>query len=100
MIRDEDLLRSARRGKARAGQREIIKWLEGGALTRAQAVKAHCYDCLGMGGSGKCDQETCPLLPFSPFSPPEARLHRASRARKGIVESVANPENPENSLIA
>jgi hypothetical protein len=93
MIRDNDLLKSAKSGKARAGQRELVRWLEGGRLTRAQAVKAKCYDCSGMGDSGKCDLEGCPLLPFSPYSLLEVRFQRARKAKKGIPEDFANPQN-------
>lgn len=93
MVRDEDLLRSAKSGKKRAGRKELIKWLEGGSLTRAQAVKAHCFDCLAMGDSGHCDQESCPLLPFSPFSPVELRFHGTRKAKQGIVEANASLES-------
>ena len=64
----EDLLKSAKKGKLRAGRRELIKHLEGGKITRMQAMKAKCYDCNGMGESGECDIEGCPLLPFSPYN--------------------------------
>ena len=81
MVRDEDLLRSAKKGKFRAGRIELIKWLEGGVLTRAKAVKAKCYDCSGNGDSGDCDLETCPLLPFSPYNRQKQRFPRARKAR-------------------
>jgi len=63
----EELLKSAKAGLQRAGRKELIKHLEGGKITRMQAMKAKCYDCNGMGESGECDIEGCPLLPFSPF---------------------------------
>ena len=88
---DEDILRSAKSGKARAGKRELIKYLEGGKITRSQAVKAHCYDCNGMGESGDCNQEGCPLLPFSPFNRQKRRFSRAGKAKKGISEVNVNP---------
>ena len=67
MIRDKELLESAKSGPLRKGKRWMIKHLEGGKITRSQAVKAKCFDCLGMGDQGKCDQESCPLYFFSPF---------------------------------
>ena len=64
----EDLLKSAKKGKKRAGRRELIKHLEGTRITRGQAIKAKCYDCNGMGEFGDCDMVGCPLLPFSPYN--------------------------------
>jgi hypothetical protein len=95
MIRDEDLLKSAKSGKSKTGKKDLINWLKGEKLTRGQAIKAKCYDCSGMGDSSHCDLQGCPLLPFSPYSPLEQRFRRAGRAKKGIVEGVANSK--ENS---
>ena len=64
---DKDLIESAESGTLRRGKKELIKHLKGGKLTRSQAVKAHCYDCSGMGELKLCEQETCPLLPYSPY---------------------------------
>ena len=90
MIRDERLLASAKSGPRRAGKKELIKHLEGGKISRMQAVKAHCYDCLGMGTSGDCDQESCPLLPFSPFRPRNTTFSRATAEKTPIVEGLSN----------
>ena len=67
MVRDEKLLASCKAGPLRRGKRWLIKHLEGGKISRAQGVEAKCYDCLGMGDQGDCDQESCPLYFFSPF---------------------------------
>ena len=64
----EDLLRSAKKGKLRAGRKELIKHLESIRITRGQAIKAKCYDCNGMGESGDCDLKGCALYPFSPYN--------------------------------
>ena len=61
---DRELLESAKSGKSRTGKKYLIKYLEGGKITRGQAIKAHCYDCLGMGDSSECDLETCTYYPF------------------------------------
>jgi len=92
MTRDERLLKSAKSGKARAGKRELIKYLEGGKITRSQAVKAHCYDCSGMGESGDCDMQGCPLLPFSPFNTLKRELLRAKRQKKPIQATSGGAE--------
>ena len=61
------MLESARRGKGRAGKKDLINYLSGKRLTRSQAIKAHCFDCDGMGETGKCDIDTCSLFPYSQF---------------------------------
>ena len=87
---DEDILRSAKSGKSRAGKRELIKHLEGIRLTRQQAIRAQCYDCNGMGDSGDCDIETCPLIPFSLFNRQKRHFSRAGKAKKAIPEANTN----------
>jgi len=67
MVRDKELLESCKAGPLRRGKRWLIKHLEGGKISRAQGVEAKCYDCLGMGDQGECDQESCSLYFFSPF---------------------------------
>ena len=67
MVRDKELLESAKSGPLRKGRRWLIKYLEGGKISRAQGVEANCYTCLGMGDQGYCDQCSCPLYDFSPF---------------------------------
>ena len=62
-----DLLESAKSGKRRQGQLQLIKYLNGGSLTRQQAIKAKCYDCDGMGDTGECALKDCPLHPHSHF---------------------------------
>lgn len=43
MIRDKELLESAKAGPLRRGKRWLIKHLEGGKISRAQGVEAKCY---------------------------------------------------------
>jgi len=62
-----DIMESAKRGKRRNGQMQLIKHLNGGRLTRSQAIRAKCYDCDGMGETGLCDLKNCPLYPYSSF---------------------------------
>jgi len=65
---DEKLLNSAKSGKKRAGKSHLIAYLSTGKrLIRSSAIKAKCYDCDGMGDTGECILESCPLYPHSPF---------------------------------
>ena len=68
MIRDKELLESAKSGSGRRGKANLVKYLEGGRLTQRQAIQAKCYDCQGMGESDECDIESCSLYPYSQFA--------------------------------
>ena len=85
---DKDLLASAKSGKLRKGRRWLIAHLEGQKISRSQAVQAKCYDCDGMGDSGRCAMETCPLLPFSPLRAAKRTISRAGTEKQAIVEEV------------
>ncbi len=66
-----DKLKSIRRhGKTARGQKELIRHIEGHALTLRQAVYAHCYDCSGFFADGKhdCRLPGCPLHPFMAYN--------------------------------
>lgn len=65
---DIDMLRSARGGKKRAGQSNLISYLSGKRITRDQSIKAKCYECNGMGEQLDCDIEACALFPYSPYA--------------------------------
>lgn len=64
---DTRLLESARRGKRRAGRKDLIDYLQGKRLTQRQAIRAKCYDCNGMGELSDCDIEDCSLFGYSPY---------------------------------
>ena len=62
------MLESAKSGGGRKGKAYLVKYLQGGRLTQRQAIQAKCFDCDGMGATGRCDIETCSLYPYSPFA--------------------------------
>ena len=84
MIRDKELLESAKSGPRRAGRKELIKYLEGGKISRPGAVKAKCFDCDGMGDTGECDIIACPLYDFSPYK----TRHTAVLAKDEVVSPL------------
>jgi hypothetical protein len=54
----------------RKGKGELLRHLEGGKqLTRADAIAAKCYDCMGgyPEGAEDCRCEDCPLYDFMPY---------------------------------
>ena len=66
-IKNKSLYESAKRGKGRAGKLAFLRHQEGVRLTQKQAISAKCFDCDGMGDSGECLQDYCPLYPYSPY---------------------------------
>ncbi len=66
-------LAQVKRATRRAGQKQLVHYLEGKRLTQRQAIAAKCYDCNGLGEQGTCDIEICPLLPYSPYRTKEKK---------------------------
>ena len=63
------------------GQKEYEKWQNGGTLTRAQAVKAHCFECNGFEDSAvDCQGNSCPLYAWQPYK-------GKRRAEKGVSKA-------------
>lgn len=56
-------------GRKAKGRTERIQYLEGKAITRHQAIKAHCYDCTGgyTDGARDCGSKTCSLYPYHAY---------------------------------
>ena len=63
----ENWIKMVSNGKQRRGKTFLLNHLKGVRLTQRQAIGAKCYECDGMGETGKCSIETCALLPFSQF---------------------------------
>lgn len=102
MIRDVELLASAKSGPRRKGKKELVKYLEGGKISRAQAVKAKCYDCDGMGELGECDIEACPLYFYSPYKIVVSAKKGYIATNKGSDVSqtpIGKSQNAENDKI-
>ena len=53
------------------GKSELIKYLKGKSLTRAEAIKAKCYECNCGYTDGKndCGIIACPLYGYMPYNP-------------------------------
>ena len=65
-VQQVKILRAA---PASSGKRFLLKHLDGGTLTRDQAIKAKCADCCGLFVDGRIDCEVpdCPLYPYMPY---------------------------------
>lgn len=60
------------------GQREFIRYLKGEHINLRDAIKAHCYDCMGYYADGimDCGCVRCPLHPFMPYNPNKPTLRK------------------------
>jgi len=83
-MKDTELLNSAKSGPRRQGKKDLIKHLEGIKLARGQAIKAKCYECDGMGETGKCEIESCPFYHFSPY---KQGIKQAGKGRQPVDSS-------------
>ena len=56
-------------GTARVGRSEYLHYLSGKRITRGDAIKAKCYDCMGyyVNGAADCEITDCPLYPWMPY---------------------------------
>ncbi len=56
-------------GKHSKGKKFLKMHCTGHSLTRDQAIKAQCYDCMGgyVDGFYDCNNPPCPLYPFSMY---------------------------------
>ncbi len=52
-----------------SGKTFLLKHLYGDFLTRDQAIRAKCCDCMGyyIDGRTDCELPDCPLYPFMPY---------------------------------
>ena len=83
----ERYLASVKKGKVRAGRKDLIDFLEGKRLTQNQAIRAKCYDCMGFydDEARDCQGTTCPLYPFMPFNPNRQSAVAKSTGEKAVA---------------
>ena len=57
-------------GLTAQGRKELIKFLRGDRLTRGEAIKSKCYDCMGYYSDGRadCKQFDCGLYGYHPYA--------------------------------
>lgn len=75
------LIKSVNSWPRRAGRKELLAHLNGERLTRDEAIRAKCYECVGGEETGPCYVAGCALSQYCP------------RNRKG---STGGPEDSAN----
>lgn len=66
----------------RKGKAELIRYLDGKVLTRASAITAKCYEC--MGGYDEADLKDCEVVscPLYPYQPYQQNVKRPKKEKK------------------
>ena len=77
------------------GKANLLKHLDGGKLSRKEAMQAKCYDCMGyfIDGRADCQIKYCPMFDFRPFKDrPESKkldFTKPSESKKATKEKKA-----------
>lgn len=52
----------------KAGKMDYIRFLRGERLTRSEAIRAKCYECVVGEDTQPCPVKTCPLIEYCQWS--------------------------------
>jgi hypothetical protein len=62
------LIKNAERMPRKSGKAEYIRFLKGQKLTRGEAIKATCFECIGGEDTRPCNIPLCPLTQYCQFN--------------------------------
>jgi hypothetical protein len=74
------------------GRDELLKHFRKDYLTRQEAIKAFCYQCMGGYGDGEtrnCANPPCPLYPYHPYNPFPSKMILSDSERKKRGERLS-----------
>lgn len=71
MTRIEIAIKNAKRMPKKSGKAEYIKHLTGHRLTRDQAIRAKCYECVQGEDTRPCDIIECALTTYCQWNIPD-----------------------------
>jgi hypothetical protein len=77
-----------REGILAKGKNELLAHFRGEHLSRQDAIKAFCYECMGGYGNGAerdCANPPCPLYPYQIYNP-----NRLKTGGLGNLESLSH----------
>jgi hypothetical protein len=88
-------------GKHFRGRSEYIKFLEGKPLSRAEAMTAECYECMGYytdAGAEDCESQSCPLHAYMPYAKIKRETGRVAHPK--AIEALAKARARKKELAA
>lgn len=70
-------------GLTAQGKHELMKYLEGGRLTRKEAMLSKCFECCNGYADGRvdCQVPNCPLYQYMPYAKRPLRRSTAFKKR-------------------
>lgn len=63
-----DLITNVKKWARHAGKNDYMNYLSGKPLTRHQAIKAKCYECVQGADVSECMIARCPLTLYCPWN--------------------------------
>jgi uncharacterized protein YjdB len=85
-------------GLSAIGKTHLLKHIDGGKLSRKEAMQAKCYDCMGyfIDGRADCRIKNCPMFDYRPFKdrPESKKIAKTmlSEANKEVkTKKTVNP---------
>jgi hypothetical protein len=77
------------------GVPELIRHLQGKRLTRDQAIRAFCADCMGWyaEGKGDCGDPLCSLHPFMPYRSMEGLVQASTGKNSDAPDRLYPPHS-------
>jgi hypothetical protein len=68
MDRREQTIKNVKKWAKKTGKADYLRYLEGERLTRDEAIKARCYECIQGEDTRPCHVITCPLTLYSQWN--------------------------------
>ena len=66
--RIEQVLKNEEKFPRQTGKADYFRFLRGGLLTRDEAIRAKCYECVQGEDTSPCKIELCPLTLYCPWN--------------------------------
>ena len=88
----EDRIKTVKDAPLSKGKAEYLKWLEGGKLTRKEAMDANCFLCMGyfLDGKAECTVSLCPMRDYMAYNPKRIKRPVSDKTKKASVERFKN----------
>ena len=95
----EQHISNVRKWKKKAGKAHYLRFLQGGKLTRDEAIQAKCYDCVCGEDTEPCSVPTCALNAFCPWNKPKKAKTSTSNINSPDAPQSGSQDTPDQVMI-